>query len=174
MKISGKVKLFDAVWSADRNRPVIAERFYRTIFKPERTLMPPTRTDFQSIRRGKRFLLRISELGRSRVVGSKQKTAAATGPVTCRCFPFASPYKRITPRRGRLRLSRLVRELLSAAVVSGWRMNLKYCASNARRAASTVAPKPTIPCLTESPSSATQTPERIDNCGRRTALGLPG
>jgi hypothetical protein len=46
--------------------------------------------------------------------------------------------------------------------------------SKARSAASTVKPIPTIPSSTLGPSSAIQSPVRIDNAGRRTADGLFG
>src|SRR5215469_11646953 len=49
-----------------------------------------------------------------------------------------------------------------------------YCASNARSAASTESPIPTIPSPTLGPSSAIQTPLRIDKLGRRSAVGLSG
>ena len=49
-----------------------------------------------------------------------------------------------------------------------------YCVSNARSAASTVEPIPTIPSSMLGPSSAIQSPLRIDNAGRRTTDGLPG
>src|SRR5262245_35226918 len=49
-----------------------------------------------------------------------------------------------------------------------------YCLSKARSAASTVDPIPTIPSSTLGPSSAIQSPLRIDNAGRRTADGLLG
>src|SRR5256885_15818881 len=50
----------------------------------------------------------------------------------------------------------------------------RYWASNARRADSTVSPKPAIPSRTFGPRSATQVPERRNKFGRRTAAGLPG
>jgi hypothetical protein len=50
----------------------------------------------------------------------------------------------------------------------------RYCASNALRAAVTVAPIPTIPSSTLGPSSAIHSCPRTNNLGRRTADGLPG
>jgi hypothetical protein len=50
----------------------------------------------------------------------------------------------------------------------------RYCASNARKAAVTVAPIPTIPSSTVGPSSAIHSSPRTNNLGRRTADGLPG
>src|SRR5205807_679562 len=49
-----------------------------------------------------------------------------------------------------------------------------YCESKARSAPSTVKPIPTIPSPTLGPSSAIQSPLRIDNAGRRAAEGLFG
>ena len=49
-----------------------------------------------------------------------------------------------------------------------------YCESKARSAPSTVEPIPTIPSATLGPSSAIQSPLRIDNAGRRAAEGLFG
>src|SRR5262245_63935393 len=49
-----------------------------------------------------------------------------------------------------------------------------YCVSNARSADSTVSPTPTIPSSKLGPSSAIQSPLRIDNAGRRVAEGLLG
>jgi hypothetical protein len=49
-----------------------------------------------------------------------------------------------------------------------------YCESKARSAPSTVKPIPTIPVSTLAPSSAIQSPLRIDNAGRRAAEGLFG
>jgi hypothetical protein len=51
---------------------------------------------------------------------------------------------------------------------------LRYWRSKARKAASTVGPKPAIPSRTVRPRRATQTPERVKSRGRRTAEGLPG
>jgi len=56
----------------------------------------------------------------------------------------------------------------------GGRRPAKYCASNARRAAATVGPIPTIPSSTLRPSNAIQSSPRKNNRGRRTADGLPG
>src|SRR6184192_2072936 len=50
----------------------------------------------------------------------------------------------------------------------------RYCASNARKAAATVDPMPTIPSSTLGPSSAIQSSPRTNNRGRRTAVRLPG
>jgi hypothetical protein len=56
----------------------------------------------------------------------------------------------------------------------GGRRPAKYCESNARRAAATVGPIPTIPSSTLGPSNAIQSSPRKNNPGRRTADGLPG
>ena len=56
----------------------------------------------------------------------------------------------------------------------GGRSSARYCASNARKAAVTVAPIPTIPSSTLGPSSAIHSSPRTNNLGRRTADGLPG
>ena len=50
----------------------------------------------------------------------------------------------------------------------------KYCMSNARSAAATVGPIPTIPSSTLGPTNAIQSSPRKNNRGRRTADGLPG
>jgi hypothetical protein len=50
----------------------------------------------------------------------------------------------------------------------------RYWASNARKAAVTVVPIPTIPSSTLGPSSAIHSSPRTNNLGRRTADGLPG
>ena len=55
----------------------------------------------------------------------------------------------------------------------GGRNPARYCESKARRAASTVAPMPTIPSSTVGPRRAIQRPLRMNNLGRRTADGLP-
>lgn len=47
----------------------------------------------------------------------------------------------------------------------------RYCVSNARNAAVTVGPIPTIPF---GPRNAIQSSPRTNNLGRRTAAGLPG
>jgi hypothetical protein len=64
---------------------------------------------------------------------------------------------------------------------SGWpmvpargRSPARYCASNARKAAVTLVPIPTIPSSTLGPSSAIHSSPRTNNLGRRTADGLPG
>jgi len=49
-----------------------------------------------------------------------------------------------------------------------------YCLSNAQSANSTVWPIPMIPSSKLGPSSAIQSPLRIDNAGRSVADGLPG
>jgi hypothetical protein len=49
-----------------------------------------------------------------------------------------------------------------------------YCLSNARSAASTELPSPTIPSPTSGPSSAIQSPLRTDKLGWRSADGLSG
>jgi hypothetical protein len=56
----------------------------------------------------------------------------------------------------------------------GGRRPAKYCASNARRAAATVGPIPTIPSSTLGPSNPIQSSPRKNNRDRRTADGLPG
>ena len=56
----------------------------------------------------------------------------------------------------------------------GGRSLTLYCASNARSAASTESPRPTIPSSTLGPSSAIQSPLRNDKLGRRSADGLSG
>ena len=56
----------------------------------------------------------------------------------------------------------------------GLRAARMYCASNARKAVSTVEPMPTTPSSMLRPSNATHLPERIDNSGRRSAAGLCG
>jgi hypothetical protein len=56
----------------------------------------------------------------------------------------------------------------------GGRRLVKYCASNARSAAATVGPIPTIPSSTVGPSSAIHSSPRKNNWGRRTADGLSG
>ena len=50
----------------------------------------------------------------------------------------------------------------------------RYCASNARSAAATVEPIPTIPSSTLGPSCAIQRSPRKNSWGWRTAEGLPG
>ena len=56
----------------------------------------------------------------------------------------------------------------------GLRAARMYCASNARKAVSTVEPTPAMPSSMLRPSNATHLPEWIDNSGRRTAAGLRG
>jgi hypothetical protein len=67
--------------------------------------------------------------------------------------------------------SGFVRHLI---VSLGGRPPALYCASNARRAAATVGPMPTIPSSIVGPSSAIQRSLRKNSRGRRTADGLPG
>ena len=56
----------------------------------------------------------------------------------------------------------------------GGRRPFRYWVSNARSAASTVGPIPTIPSSRLTPSNAIQRSPRKNNWGRRTADGLPG
>ena len=63
-----------------------------------------------------------------------------------------------------------VRSIVSAR----GRSSARYWASNARKAAVTEAPIPTIPSSTVGPSSAIHSSPRTNNLGRRTADGLPG
>ena len=77
-------------------------------------------------------------------------------------------------REGR-RAAASARTTLAVPTVSlGGRRPAKYCASNARRAAATVGPIPTIPSSMLGPSNAIQSSLRKSNRGRRTADGLPG
>lgn len=60
------------------------------------------------------------------------------------------------------------------AFLLGGRNRIRYCASNARSAATTVGPIPTMPSSTLGPSTAIQRSPRENSWGRRTADGLPG
>jgi hypothetical protein len=62
----------------------------------------------------------------------------------------------------------------SHLISAGGRNPARYCVSNARNAAVTVGPIPTIPSSTLGPRSAIQSSPRTNNLGRRTAAGLPG
>ena len=87
-------------------------------------------------------------------------------------------YRTVSPYASKL--GQLVADFLDedrrrrGRISSGGRNPAKYCTSNARNAASTVEPIPTTPSSTLGPRSATQSPLRMYNRGRRTAAGLPG
>ena len=105
---------------------------------------------------------RLNNGGTPKFHGLKRLRAVLCAPLSALGQP---------PQLHRVRLPRLHGALF---VSLGGRWPARYCASNARRAAPTVEPIPTMPSSTFGPRRAIQRSPRKNSCGRRTADGLPG